>query len=49
MIHTDLLAVCIICLSECVCVCVCVSGKLKDKYGIWINLIPDGQHALAVD
>lgn len=29
--------------------CVCVSWKLKNKYGIWINLIPDGQHALAVD
>lgn len=32
-----------------VCVCMCVSWKLKNKYGIWINLIPDGQHALAVD
>lgn len=26
-----------------------VSEKLKDKYGIGINLILDGQHAFAVD
>lgn len=34
---TPLFAVCVLSL--------CVSDKLKDTYGVEINLIPDGQHA----